>query len=139
MCHDNEEWCKNWRGIDLSVQNWHEEFYKFWPEHLKISKFCTLMSCFRPKYIMFQLKKCREVVMFDGTKYWCKIWRKTILCFQKWHEEYSKFSSEHVRKSKNWDFSWVFLSHSQKVWHFVKSAKNERQTVQKRKKTFLVC
>ena len=26
LCHDNEEWCKTWRGIDLSVQNWHEEF-----------------------------------------------------------------------------------------------------------------
>ena len=22
MYHDIEEWCKNWRGIDLSVQNW---------------------------------------------------------------------------------------------------------------------
>ena len=52
ICHDNKEWCKIWRGIDLSVQNWHEEFDKFWPEHSKISKICTLMSCFWPKYIM---------------------------------------------------------------------------------------
>ena len=29
MCHDNEEWCKIWRGIDLSFQNWHEEFDKY--------------------------------------------------------------------------------------------------------------
>ena len=57
MCHDNEEWCKNWRGIDLSVQNWHEEFDKFWPEHSKISKICTLMGFFWTKYIMFELKK----------------------------------------------------------------------------------
>ena len=35
MCHGNEEWYKNWRGIDLSLSNWHEEFDKFWPEHLK--------------------------------------------------------------------------------------------------------
>ena len=26
MCHDNEEWCKIWTGIDLSFQNWHKEF-----------------------------------------------------------------------------------------------------------------
>ena len=26
MCHDNEEWYKMWRGIDLSIQNWHEDF-----------------------------------------------------------------------------------------------------------------
>ena len=32
----NEEWCKNWRGIDLSDQNWHEEFDEFWPEPVKI-------------------------------------------------------------------------------------------------------
>ena len=25
MCHDNEKLCKNWRGIELSVQNWHGE------------------------------------------------------------------------------------------------------------------
>ena len=38
VCHHNEEWCKNLRAIDLSVQNWHEEFYKFWLEHEKTSK-----------------------------------------------------------------------------------------------------
>ena len=37
--HDTEEWCKIWRGIDLSFQNLHEEFDKIWPEHLKVSKF----------------------------------------------------------------------------------------------------
>ena len=57
MCHENEEWCKNWRGIDLPVQNWHEEFDEFWPEHSKISKICTLMGCFSLNYIMFELKK----------------------------------------------------------------------------------
>ena len=60
LCHDNEEWCKIWRGIDLSVQNWHEEFDEFWPEHSKISKICTLMGCFWPKYIMFELKKVQR-------------------------------------------------------------------------------
>ena len=51
------------------VQNWHEEFNKFWPKHSKISKICTLMGCFWPKYIMLQLRKYREV-MFDGTQDW---------------------------------------------------------------------
>ena len=26
--------------------------------------------------------------MFDRIEDWCKIWRKTELCFQKWHEEF---------------------------------------------------
>ena len=38
--------------------------------------------------------------MFDGTPDWYKVWRKTDLCFQKWHEEFSKFSPEHVRNLK---------------------------------------
>ena len=77
MCHANEEWCKNWRGIDFSVQNWHGQLDEFWFKHWKISKMCTLMGCLWPKY-MFQLEKY-EGVMFDSSKYWCKIWRKTDL------------------------------------------------------------
>ena len=34
-------------------------------------------------------------VVFDDTEDWCKIWRKTDLCFQKWHE-LDKFDK------KNW-------------------------------------
>ena len=82
MRYDNEEWCKIWNRIDLPFQNWHEEFNKFWFEHSKISKICTLMGWFWPKYIMFQLKKYRGV-MFDCTQDWYKVWRKTGLCFQK--------------------------------------------------------
>ena len=60
LCHDNEESYKIWRGIDLSVQNWQEEFDKFWPEHSKISKIYTLIGCFWPKYIMLELKKVQR-------------------------------------------------------------------------------
>ena len=49
MSHDNEEWCKNRRGIDLSFKNWAKGFDKFWPEHSKVSKICTLMGSFYPK------------------------------------------------------------------------------------------
>ena len=109
MCHDNEEWYKIWRGIDLSVQNWHEEFDEFWPEHSKISKICTLMGFFWTKYIMFDLKKYRGV-MFGSTEYWCNNWRKTDLYFQKWYEEFSKLSPEYIWKSKNWKFDGILLS-----------------------------
>ena len=54
--------------------------------------------------------------MFDDTEYWCNIWRKTELCFQKWHEEFSKFSSKRVWKSKNWDFNGIFLSKVENLW-----------------------
>ena len=48
-------------------------------------------------------KKRYRGILLDGTEYWCNIWRKSDLYFQKWHEEFSKFSPEHVRKSKNWE------------------------------------
>ena len=62
ICHENKEWWKIRGGIDLSLQNWHEEFDKFWPKHSKISKICTLIGSFWSKYIMFELKKCRGVI-----------------------------------------------------------------------------
>ena len=49
VCHDNEEWCKIWRGVDLSFQYWHKEFDEFWPNLLKVSKISTFMGSFKPK------------------------------------------------------------------------------------------
>ena len=69
LCHENEVWFEIWRGIDLSAQNRHEEFDKFWPKHLKLSKICTLMDCFWPKHIMFELKKIQR----------CYVWWHWIL------------------------------------------------------------
>ena len=99
MSHDNEEWWKIWTGIDW-IQNWQEKFNDFWPLHLKISIICFLMGCFWPKYIMFELRKYRGA-MFDGTQDWYKVRRKTDLCFQKWHEEFGKFSPEQLKVSKH--------------------------------------
>ena len=72
MCHENEKWCKNWRGIDLSVQNALKEFNEFLPKHSKISKICTFMGFFWIKYILFELKKvqgdlCLMALNIDAT------------------------------------------------------------------------
>ena len=53
--------------------------------------------------------------MFDDTEYWCKIWRKTDVCFQRGHEQSSKFSPEYIRKSRNWDFDGILLSKVENV------------------------
>ena len=55
-------WTKwaHWSEIfDLLFHNGHKEFDKFWLVHSKVSKICTLMGCFRPKY-MFELKKIQR-------------------------------------------------------------------------------
>ena len=111
ICNDNKEWCKIRLGIDLSFQNWHQEFDKFWPEHSKVSKIHTLMGSFWTKYIIFELKKYRGV-MFGDTEYWCKIWRKTDFCFPEWHEIFTRA----LQKSQNWDFCGILLSKVENVW-----------------------
>ena len=113
--HDAKDLCKIWRKTGLWFGKWHEELNRFSPGHSKISSIRTLMSWFWPKYEIFELKKYRGV-MFDDTKYWCKIWRKADLCFQKWHEEFGKFSQDYVRKSQNLDFCWVLLSKVENIW-----------------------
>ena len=52
-----------------------------------------MLYCF-DQSINVWAKKCRGV-MSDGTQSWWKIWSKTDLSFQKWHEEFDKFSTEH--------------------------------------------
>ena len=58
--HETEEGCKIWRGINLSFQNWHKKFEKFWPENLNVSKSFILMGSFWAKYIFFELKKVQR-------------------------------------------------------------------------------
>ena len=114
-CHDKEEWCKIWRGIDLLFQNWHEEFNEFWPEHSKVSKICNLTGSFSTKYIMSELKKYRGVLS-HYTEERCKIWRKTNLWFRKWHEEFSPIFTRKTWKSQNWGFDGIVLSKVKNLW-----------------------
>ena len=57
MFHETEKEYKIWRGINLSFQNWHKVFDKFWPEISKFSKVFALLHSFWAKYILFELKK----------------------------------------------------------------------------------
>ena len=99
ICYDNEEWCKIWRGINLSFQNWHEEFDEFWPEYLKVPSIFILMCSFWAKYIFLELKNYRGVIFYE-TEYGYTIWRGIDLSFQNWHKEFDKFWPEHLKVSK---------------------------------------
>ena len=57
------------------------------------------MGSLWPKYIMFELKQYRGVIFHD-TEELRKVWRKTDLQFEKWHEKFGKFSREHLKVSK---------------------------------------
>ena len=102
--HETEERYKIWRGSNLSFQNRHKEFVKFWLERLKVSKIFTLMGSLWAKYIVFELKYIvfekslknffvligslwpKHIlfelqkyigVIFHDTEELCKFWRKT--------------------------------------------------------------
>ena len=93
-----------------------QELGQFLSEHSKVPKICTLIGSLHEKYAMFDLKKYRGVIL-HGTREWCKIWRKTDLWFRKWHDEFGKFSPEHLKVGKqNCDFYGVLLSQVENVW-----------------------
>ena len=98
MSYDIEEWWKIWRKTDSLFQKW-QQFGEFWPKHSKVSKSCTLINSYCAKYLLFELKNDRGVIFHD-TEDWCKIWRKIELWFGKWHEEFGRFSLEHLKVSK---------------------------------------
>ena len=109
MCHDNEERCKIWRGIDSSFQNW-QEFNEFWPEHLKVSKIFILICSFWAKYILFELKTYRGVI-FHEIQEGYKIWGGIELSFQNWHKV-----TRALKSLKDFHFNGLLLSKVYIVW-----------------------
>ena len=81
LFHETEQRYKIWRGFNLTLQNYHKEFDKFWPKQSKVSIIFTLMCFFWPKYMLFKLKKYRGVI-FDETQEGYKTWRGIDLYFQ---------------------------------------------------------
>ena len=96
---ETEEKCKIWRGINLFLQNWHKEFEKIWPLHLKVSKIFILMGSYWVKYLLFKPKKNRGII-FHETEERYKIWGGIDLSFHNWHKQSDKFWPEYSKISK---------------------------------------
>ena len=74
---------------------WELKSLRTW--HFDWSLLCKVYNVW-PKKVQWSI--------FHDTEESCKIWRKTDLWFGKWHEEFSKFLSEHLKMSKlvfSWD------------------------------------
>ena len=97
--HETEQEYKIWRGIDLPFQNWHRIFYKFWPEHSKVSKIFIWMSSFWEKYILFELKRYRGVIFYE-TEDRYEIFRGIDSPFQNWQKEFDKIWPQLSQVSK---------------------------------------
>ena len=89
MFHVTKDWWKIWRKTNLWFGKWHEEFSKFLPEHLKVSKLEVWWDPFIQSGICMSLNLQRSYVSCN--KEWCKIWRGIDLLFQNWHHNFTKF------------------------------------------------
>ena len=85
---------KNWSFVSKMTWIWWKLTWAL--ANLQNVHFHLLLLC---KVFNVCPKKYRRVIFHD-TEGWCKIWRKTDLWFVKWHEEYRKFSLEHLKVSK---------------------------------------
>ena len=98
----------------MSVQNWHGEFGEFWLKH---SKSQNLHFNGLP---LTKLYNVRAEKVQGSYVWWHWMLRQNLkenwLCFQKWHEEFGKYSPEHLKVSKLglwWDYfiqSWKCMS-----------------------------
>ena len=70
--HDTKLWCKIWINLDIVVSKTTWGIGWTFIRALKNLKNCTLIGCFCPRHIMFQLE-CLIGVMCHNTKGWCKI------------------------------------------------------------------
>ena len=107
-----QDWCKVWRKTRCCFQKLTCRIWQIFTIVIESLQIWTLTGILLSKVENLWTKKNYRGVMFDGTEYWSKIWRKNDLCFQKWHEGFSKFSPE----SKNWDFDGVLLSKVENLW-----------------------
>ena len=87
--HDTEGWCKTWRKTDLWFGKWHEEYGKYSPEHLKVSKLGLWLYPLIQSRKNMSLKFTLLRVMCYDNEEWCKIWRLFDLSFQNWHGEFA--------------------------------------------------
>ena len=60
MCHDNEEWCKIWRRIDLPFQTWHEEFKRILIRALESLKYFHFNVLLLSKVYIIWAKKVQR-------------------------------------------------------------------------------
>ena len=109
MSYDTKELRKIWRELIFCFKN-DKTLVNFDLGNKKPKIFALwslLCKVFRPKKVQRSI--------FHDTEESCKTWRKTGLCFGKWHEEFGKFSSQKLKISKL-VFSWDPFAKVENVW-----------------------
>ena len=116
ICHNNEEWYKNWRGTDLS-------FFKLtWGTLTRaLEKICVLIASLWPKYIMFELQKYRGVIFHDTEEY-ANFEEKLTLGLKNDMRILTNFHQS-TWKCQNWDFDPFVRSYVSWQWRIMQNIK----------------
>ena len=86
---------KNW----FVVWEWHEEYGKFSPEHLKNIKLGLWWDPFIQSRKYMSLKFTEDLC--HENEEWCKTWKEIDFLFQNWHEKFDEFWSAHLKVSRS--------------------------------------
>ena len=114
ISHDNEEWRKTLRGIDLSRGSEFEWILIRALESLKNFHFSTLLLS---KYMLFELKKVLRSYL---SWHWRGIQNLNKNSLVAWKMTWGiwQFGNFHhsTRKCQNWNFDGILLSKVENVW-----------------------
>ena len=97
--HDTEEWCKIWKKINFWFKKWHEEYGKFWPEHLSSSRSGLWWDP------LFQSRKCMSLKFTEEScamtmKNDTKFEEELTCCFKTDMRNLTNFDSRPLKSEK---------------------------------------
>ena len=110
MYNDTEGWWTIRRGTDLSFQNWHKEFEKFWLDHLSLKNLHFNRLLLTNAYNVWA-KKNTEELYFMTLESDAKFEEKLTCCLENDIRNLAKFHQS-TRKSQDClkkVFYWVLL------------------------------
>ena len=113
--HDTEGWCKIWRKPVLWFGKWNEEYGKYSPEHLKVSKLGLWWDPLIQNRKRMSLKSTEELCVMT-MKNDAKIWRGIDLSFQNWHEEFKRILIQALESLNKFHFNVLLLSKVYIAW-----------------------
>ena len=112
--HDTEGWCKIWKKTDLWLGKWHEEYAKFSPEQLKVSKLGYWWDHLIQSRKSMSLKSTEELyvmTMKNDTKF-----EKELTCQFKIDMRNLMNFDPSTWKSQNFHFNGLLMSKVYIVW-----------------------
>ena len=110
--HETKERYIIWRNycLNLLLRKWNEEFCKFSPEHLKLSKLEFWWDPF------VQSRKCMSLKYVEEYEEWYKNWTRTDFSPLKYTWGTSQILTRALESLKYLSFNWLLLTKVYIIW-----------------------